>query len=240
MKAVTGVFRSRSDAERAMRQIGASGISESKLAVLTPDANRDAAGSKMPGDHSVVTAKIPGVGRVTAGGILGRAILEAAGARLDPVADRKAEPFTGEDWPEAELFVYEEVLRKGGTVLIALSEDDAQISQLGRLLRDQGAEATDTTREQWWIDLRSAEHEHYSASDRNFEQDEKFYRLGFEAALHARMRCKEYDQVLSEMAVQIEEVEKQHPGADVEVPFTKGYERGRDHYERVCSEDRVA
>jgi hypothetical protein len=240
MKAVTGVFRLRSDAERAMSQMGALGISENKLAVLTPDASPGATASKKPNDHSVVTAKIPGVGYVSAVGILGKAVLEAAGARLESVADRKLELSSSDGWPEGELFVYEEVLRKGGTVLIALSDDEAQFSQLRGLLNDKGAEATDATREQWWTDLRGAEREHYSAPDRNFEQDEKFYRLGFEAALHARMRCKEYDQVLSEMAVQIEEVEKQYPGAKVEEPFTKGYERGRDHYERLCSEDRVA
>jgi hypothetical protein len=240
MKAVTGVFRSRSDAERAMAQIGVLGVSERRYTFLTPDANPGAAGSKTFGDHPVVTAKIPGVGFVNAVGILGTAVLEGAGARLDSGADRKLGQAASEAWPEGELFVYEEVLRKGGTVLIALSDDEAQSLQLRGLLNDKGAEATDAAREQWWTDLRGTEREHYSALDGNFEQDEKFYRLGFEAALHARMRCKEYDQVLSEMAVQIEEVQRQYPGSNVEEPFTKGYERGRDHYEQLCGEDRVA
>jgi hypothetical protein len=88
--------------------------------------------------------------------------------------------------------------------------------------------------------LRSAEREHYSALGRNFDSDEKFYRLGFESALHARMRCKEYDQVSAEMAVKLEEVQRQHPDASVEEPFTKGYERGRDYYQQICNKPKAA
>ena len=74
---------------------------------------------------------------------------------------------------------------------------------------------------------------------RDFENDEQFYRLGFESPLHARMRCIEYDQVLSEMAV-IEELERQYPDFNVEEPFTKGYERGRDYYQQLCVEPKIA
>jgi hypothetical protein len=64
--------------------------------------------------------------------------------------------------------------------------------------------------------------------------------MGFESALHARTRCKEYDQVLGEMTVQIEELERQHPGANVDEPFRRGYERGRDYYQRLCDERKAA
>jgi hypothetical protein len=75
---------------------------------------------------------------------------------------------------------------------------------------------------------------------RNFGDEEQFYRLGFESALHARMRCKEYDQVLAEMATKLEEVQRKYPGSNVEEPFTKGYERGRDHHQQLCAESKVA
>jgi hypothetical protein len=75
---------------------------------------------------------------------------------------------------------------------------------------------------------------------RNLSDDEKFYRLGFESALHARSRCKEYDQVLSEMTADIEELEQKYPGVEVEEPFRRGYERGRDYYQRLCDESKAA
>jgi len=84
----------------------------------------------------------------------------------------------------------------------------------------------DAAREQWWIGLRGAELEHYSSTGRKFGDDEKFYRMGFESALHARSRCKEYDQVLGEMTVQIEELERQHLGANVGEPFRRGMSVG--------------
>jgi len=54
---------------------------------------------------------------------------------------------------------------------------------------------------------------------------------GLQAALHARTRGKEYDQVLNEMAQDMEDLERQYPGSDVEEPFRRGYERGRAHFE---------
>ena len=51
--------------------------------------------------------------------------------------------------------------------------------------------------------------EHYLKSGRQFGDGEKFYLLGFEAALHARNRCKEFDQIASEMAADLEELQRQ-------------------------------
>jgi len=88
--------------------------------------------------------------------------------------------------------------------------------------------------------LRSAEQEHYSRSGRNFRDDEKFYRLGFEAALHARTRCKEFDQVSAEMESNLEDLQRQYPGVEVAEPFTRGYERGRDYYQNLCDQSKAA
>jgi hypothetical protein len=263
MKAVTGVFRSRSDAERAMAQMRSLGVAENKITLLTPDkiekdlpsvpsvsAEQPGMGKAigsvvgavagLSGGALVMAAIIPGVGLITAIGLLGGAILAAAGASVGAVAGGKLENSMTEGLPEDELFVYEDALRKGRSVVIALSDDEAEASRLRGLLTVEGAEAVDAAREQWWIGLRSAEKEHYSALGRNFGDDEQFYRLGFESALHARMRCKEYDQVLAEMATKLEEVQRQYPDSNVEEPFTKGYERGRDYYQQLCGESKVA
>jgi hypothetical protein len=263
MEAVTGVFRSRSDAERAMTQMRSLGVAETKITLLTPDkiekdlpsvpsvsAEQPGMGraigsvvgavTGLSGGALVMAAVIPGVGLITAIGLLGGAVLAAAGASVGAIAGGKLENSMTEGLPEDELFVYEDALRKGRSVIIALSDDEAEASRLRELLTTEGAEAVDAAREQWWIGLRSAEQEHYSALGRNFGDDEQFYRLGFESALHARMRCKEYDQVLTEMATKLEEVQRKYPDSNVEEPFTKGYERGRDYYQQLCGESKVA
>jgi hypothetical protein len=78
--------------------------------------------------------------------------------------------------------------------------------------------------------------EHYLKSGRQFGDGEKFYLLGFDAALHARNRCKEFDQIASEMASDMEDLQQQYPGAALEEPFARGFQRGREYYQRLCDE----
>jgi hypothetical protein len=78
--------------------------------------------------------------------------------------------------------------------------------------------------------------EHYLKSGQQFGNGEKFYLLGFEAALHARNRCKEFDQIASEMAGDLEELQRQYPAAAVEEPFAQEFQRGREYYQRLCDE----
>ena len=263
MKDVTGVFRSRSDAERAMSQMRLLGVPEDKITLLTPDKIEKTlqsvpsvsaeqpgmgkaigavvgAAAGLSGGAVVVAALIPGVGPITAIGLLGAAVLAAAGGSIGAVAGGKLENSMTEGLPEDELFIYEDALRKGRSVVVALSDDEAAASRLRELLTVEGAESVDAAREEWWVGLRSAELEHYSAPGRNFDDDEKFYRLGFESALHARTRCKEYDQVASEMTARLEEVKRQYPDANVDAAFTKGYERGRDYYQQLCDRSKAA
>ncbi len=152
----------------------------------------------------------------------------------------KAEASGTEGLPEDEIFVYEDALRKGRSVVIALAEDDKTASSIRELLKTEGAESVDAAREQWWIGLRSAEKNHYESSGRKFSEDEKFYRLGFESALHARTRCMEFDQVSAEMDAALEDVQRQYPGKQVEEAFTRGYQRGREHYQQLCDENKKA
>jgi hypothetical protein len=260
MESVTGVFRSRSDAQRVMADVRSLGVTEERVTLLTPGhaelqsvpvvtgeqpgmgkavgavLGASAALSGVP----LIAAVIPGVGPIAALGLLGAAILGAAGAGIGAVAGGKLENAMTEGIPEDELFVYEDALRKGRSVVIALASDEPEAARLRELLRREGAEAIDAARDQWWIGLRDVERERYSSFGRNFSEDEQFFRLGFQAALHARTRCKEYDQVLSEMSVQVEELERQYPGAEVAEPFTKGFERGREHYQELCNQSKAA
>jgi hypothetical protein len=189
---------------------------------------------------SLLIALIPGVGPITALGLLGAAIAGAAGATVGATVGDKMEKSTIEGLPEDEIFVYEDALRKGRSVVIALAENEDSAKRLRDTMKREGAESVDAAREQWWIGLRSAEESHYSKSGKNFDDDEKFYRLGFEAALHARTRCMEFDQVSGEMNAALEDVQRENPGADLEDAFLRGYQRGRDYYQQLCDQDTKA
>jgi hypothetical protein len=261
MRAVTGVFASSADAEHAARKLQSYGLQNERIVLLFPDHDGRRAGSvplsaaEQPGMGRAVggvvgaasgiaggfelggwaTAFLPGVGPVVALGLVGAALLGLAGATLGAAAGKALETATTEGLPEDEIFVYEDALRKGRSVLIALPDDEAAAAPIRRLIESEGAESVDVARDRWWIGLRSAEQEHYSTQGRDFGRDEKYYRLGFEAALHARRRCKEYDQVLSEMQAALEDVKQRYPNDNVEEPFRRGYERGRDYYQSLCN-----
>ena len=262
MKAITGVFGSQVDAERAAAVLQSTGIPSDKIILLTPGniqhelESVPVVAGEQPGMGKAIgavlgtavgmsgapllAAFIPGVGLVTAVGLLGAAVLTAAGAAVGAVAGAKLENVSTEGLPEDEIFVYEDALRTGRSVLIVMTEHENRAEHLRELLTAEGAESIDAAREQWWVGLRSAEQEHYATLNRNFTEDEQFYRLGFEAALHARTRCKEYDQVMGEMTATLEDVQRQYPGAKVDEPFTRGYERGRDYYQGLCNQSEAA
>jgi hypothetical protein len=265
MKGVTGVFRSATDAERALTQFRELAVPEDRLTLLSPSTSGTGhhveavptSSTEQPGMGKaigalvggaagfaggpiLIAALVPGVGPITAIGLLGGAVLAAAGATVGAVAGGKSENFLTEGLPEDEIFVYEDALRKGRSVVIAMAEDESEAARFRELFQTEGAESVDAAREQWWIGLRSAEEEHYSSHSRNFSDNEKFYRLGFEAALHARSRCKEYDQILAEMDSKIEDIDHEYPGVNAGEPFRKGYERGRDYYQQLCNESRAA
>jgi hypothetical protein len=261
MKAVAGVFTSKGDAQSAAHELMVSaGLSKNKITLLFPGGGRHQEGSvplsatEQPGMGKVVAgavggavgvagglelgaaiaAIIPGVGPVVATGLLGAGLLGFVGADVGAAVGGALENAFTDGLPEDEIFVYEDAVRQGRTVLIALAEDDHRAEFIRGLMRRQGAETVDAAREKWWIGLRDAEREHYTARPGcDFDSDEVFYRLGFEAALHARTRGKEYDQVLSEMSERIEELKARYPGCVVEEPFERGYERGRAYYEAL-------
>jgi len=179
----------------------------------------------------LLSAAIPGVGPVVVGGVLGAALLGLTGAEIGATAGEKFDSSLSEGLPEDEIFVYEDALRQGRSVVVALADNERSAGPVRDLMRKQGAESVDAAREKWWIGLRDAEKEHYTHAGGDFHQDEVFYRLGFQAALHARTRGKEYDQVMNEMAADLEELKQQYPGSNVEEPFRRGYERGEAYDE---------
>jgi hypothetical protein len=265
MEAISGVFKTRTGAENAVQEARKAGISFDRITLLIPgsvdqvkkeieavpvDTTEQPGMGKAVGalagggigfaGGSMLMALVPGLGPITAVGLLGAAILGAAGATIGAGVGNELEKSTTEGLPEDEIFVYEDALRQGRSAVILLADDQQSASLLRDLLKMQGAESVDAAREQWWIGLRSAEESHYSKSGGSFAQDEEFFRLGFQAALHARTRCREFDQVSAEMNSALEDVQRQHPGEPVEAPFIRGYQRGREHYQRLCGDKKAA
>jgi len=261
MKAISGVFASRSAAENAVEEIRKAGVPDDQVTLLIPGSfnqvEREAEsipvddteqsgigkafGALMGGGvgatgGALLVAMIPGVGPISALGLLGAAILGAAGATAGAAVGGKVDAASSEGLPHDEIYVYEDALRKGRSVVIAMADSDESATTLRDLLVANGAETIDDARHQWWIGLRDVEESHYSKSGRKFSDDEKFYRRGFEAALHAKTRCLEFDQVSGEMNAALEDLQHEYPGVDLEEPFTTGYQRGREYYQRVCDE----
>jgi len=256
LKTVAGVFTSSAEAQEVARKLRAMGLPEDKLAVLLPGdfetgAKVPVTAAEQPGIAKALggtvgaaagaaggmelgmalTAVIAGVGPVLAGGVLGGVLLGVLGAGMGVAAGAKLEALLSEGLPEDEIYVYEDALRQGRCVVIALAADDRGAEAIRGVMRQHEVETIDAARERWWIGLRDAEKEHYDGSGGTFQRDEIFYRRGFQAALQARTRGKEYDQVLNEMAQDIEDLQRQYPGSEVEEPFRRGYERGRAHFE---------
>jgi hypothetical protein len=259
MEAISGVFKTRAHAENAVSEALKAGIPADRVTLLIPGSvdqvNKEMLAvptdtAEQPGmgkaigalagggvgfaGGSLLMALVPGLGPITAVGLLGAAVLGAAGATIGAVAGNELENSTTEGLPEDEIFVYEDALRQGRNVVIVLAGDNQQASLLRELLKAQGAESIDAAREQWWIGLRSAEESHYSG--KSFAEDEEYFRRGFEAALHARTRCMEFDQVSAAMDAALEHVQREHPGKEVEEAFTRGYQRGREYYQQRCDE----
>jgi hypothetical protein len=129
--------------------------------------------------------------------------------------------------PKDEVFLYEDALRQGRSVVVGLSEREDQI-QAGRdALNKAGAETLDAAREKWWIGLRDAEAAFHSKSGDSAQEEDNF-RCGFSAALEPKMRGRSFDAAA-------EELKTKYPDAYQEQSFRRGFERGQ-HYHKQLSE----
>lgn len=252
MPAVVGVFKSRSDGERGVAKLRGIGIPAQWINVVTPQANEKELAAiptsqgEQPGmvktlgaltggalgagiGEMVATMLLPGVGLVLALGLAGGALLGAIGGG---VIGHEAEKKVFDSLPEEELFVYEDALRRGRTLVVAMLDDDTLVEAARGAFDDAGAESVDRAREMWWIGLRDVEREHYEVDGRKFEEDEPYFRYGFEAALLPSCRDKSYDQCLDDL-------ERRYPEMYNREPFEHGYERGQA-YRRALQKRRGA
>lgn len=250
METVAGVFDSRADAERALQGLHLAGIAQDRIAFLAPGTTDDAVEAAVPtteteqsgmgtamggtvggamgiaGGASLGAAAaslfIPGIGPVIAGGIIGAALLGLGGAATGAAAGAALEKGMADGIPHDELYVYEEALRKGRSVVIAFADDTESAEGARNVMAQAGAESIDAAREDWWLGLRDVEEESYRAQGGDFSSDELAYRRGFEAALHPNRRGKAYEDVGSELSASAQE-------AGSAEAFRQGFKRGQDY-----------
>jgi hypothetical protein len=250
METVAGIFSSRAAAEEVVREVHSLGIPNDRIALLTPgmsdervertvptaDSEQPGMGQAMGGavggamgvaggatlGAAAASLLVPGVGPVIAGGLLGAAILGAGGTVTGIAAGEALEKELESGLPHDELYLYEDALRKGHSVVVAFVDNEGAIYATRGAFAGAGAESIDEARENWWIGLRDAEEAEYQASGRTFQTDEPSYRRGFEAALKQRGKNTADADDLSASAAD----------ADNEA-FRRGYERGQHYQERL-------
>jgi hypothetical protein len=169
---------------------------------------------------------VPGVGPVIALGLLGGALLGAGGAVGGAAVGEALEEGMEEGLPRDEIFVYEDALRKGRTVVVVAAEDDDQVEAARQVMQQAGAESVDAAREDWWLGLRDAEASHYTAQGGDFKADEPNYRRGFESALRPETRGKSYEAALGFM-------QECYGDICLEKSFRYGYDRGQAYHKSL-------
>jgi hypothetical protein len=247
MRVVVGVFKSRSDARAGSAKLAALGIKKDKIHVLTPEATEKelaavptmeaeqpgiikALGAVVGGAvgfgvvEALSASLIPGVGPVLAIGLAGGTLL---GALSGGTAGGAIESKVFDGLPEGELFVYEDALRQGHTVVIASPEDETQAEAARGALEYAGAETIDRAHEKWWLGMRDVEKEKYEFNGWNFAEDERYFRAGFEAALHSKNRDKSYEEFRPELLASLYSVTEEREA------FRRGYDGGRAYRETL-------
>src|SRR5919109_4819308 len=189
MEIVTGVFRSRDDAERAVSQLRSLGISDKRIGIVSPgpaperletgvpvtDTEEPGMGKAMGAavggamgaasgatlGLAVATMAIPGVGPVVAFGMIGAALLGLVGAAAGSAIGDTVEEELGEGIPHEDVYLYEDALRHGNSIVIASAADGEQSDRAREVLNNTGAQDIDTLRENWWNELREDERTNY-------------------------------------------------------------------------------
>ena len=258
MQTVVGIFTSQVAAERAAERLCSLALTREQINFLIPGASQaqleqvPTTETEQPGmgralggvvggaigagglmSTAVISTLIPGLGPITAIGVVSLGLAGLLGGALAGVAVGGAlENALSNGLPKDELYVYEDALRQGRTVLIVLTEDATQAEAARVTLAQAGAESLDAARDTWWVGLRDAEAETYTAQGWDFTQDEDMYRRGFEAALRADVAGKSYTDVVGYL-------QAHYPDVYSSEAFHRGYARGQAYYEEFMAKRRT-
>ena len=251
MEVISGVFSDRGNAAHALKELRSAGFTDRRVAFFTPGTSESELEKTVPVTDSesagmgaamgatlggafgaaagatlglaAASLAIPGVGPVIAVGAIAASVLGIAGAATGAVAGESVEENLGTALPHEDLFIYEEALRRGNSVIVAVAENNGQAEGAREIMNRNHSLEFDQLRDEWWSTLRDEERTHYSGSGRDFEKDETSYRRGFEAALHPTRRGKSYAEAESLLR-------KDYEDSDLDTAFRQGYERGKRYH----------
>lgn len=247
MEIVTGIFKSRAEAEEVVHELRSLNIREDDIGFLTPEMSdkeletraqitdtespglgkamgaavggaMGAAGGATLGIAAASLA-VPGIGPVIAAGVIGAAVLGAAGAATGAAAGDAVEEALGEGLPHENLYMYEEALRRGHSVVIAFVDDGDRADRAREIFQRHGSLDVEQIHESWWESRRDEERAHYETEGGDFARDEESYRKGFQAALHPKRRGKAYTDAEKELR-------ESYGDSGLDSAFRQGYERG--------------
>jgi hypothetical protein len=249
MESVVGIFRSAGAARRGAEAVSGAGIPVERLSVLTPRSSEreihsgvQTTDTEQPGMGKAVggvvggvvgattgmglgalaaSLLVPGFGAIAAAELLGAAVLGAGGIAGGIAAGEKLDDKASRGLPKDELYLYEDAIRRGHSVVFALvSEREADVARSA--LAAVGAESLDAARESWWVGIRDAERADYERDGADFAAAEPAYRRGFEAAMRPRFRGRGFDDASKDLR----DLHPEHHGLK---EFRRGYERGLAH-----------
>jgi hypothetical protein len=181
MLSVAGIFTDRRSAEGAARALRAPEIAGDGVSLLTPDTSPAEAAARVPttegeppgigptlggvvgaaagatgGMHVALAAAVtvlPLIGPVIVTGLLAGAIV---GATAGVAIGKALESHLSEGLPKDELLVYEEALRRGRSVVIAVVPSSDRARACRAILERAGADSVDAARASWRVGLTDA------------------------------------------------------------------------------------
>ena len=250
MEILTGVFENHDQAVDAVQKVRSLGVDDKRIGLVTPEGKWPETGVRVPVADTedsgmgqamgaavggamgaaggatlglaAATLLVPGVGPVVAFGLLGAALMGASGAAIGAVAGETVEETLGEGIPHEDIYLYEDALRHGRSVIVVYADDETPTDSVREILDSSGALSIESLRDQWWANVRDEEFVHYQTSGRDFTRDELSYRKGFEAAHHPECRGKSFaraEQILKD----------RYSDSEMDTAFRSGYDRGLNH-----------
>jgi hypothetical protein len=223
METAVGIFATHAKAKTAVERLLSSGVPSKSINILAPGdweghiAEVPTSDTEQPGTAKAIGGVVggamgasagfglgpilaglfvPGIGAVTAIGFASAALLGAGGVVGGAVAGGAIEESLSDGLPKDELYVYEDALRKGRSVVVALLDSPEEAKRARHTLAGSGSESVDAAREEWWVGLREAEKADYETGGGEFSSaTERMYRCGFEAAQRPDFAGKKFDDV---------------------------------------------
>jgi hypothetical protein len=238
--ACVGVFHTKESILQALEGLRAAGIQNDRISVFTPspkrhplssvetsDTEQGGMGAAMAGSilgalglGMGVILFVPVIGAITVLGGLAAGLMgaggAAAGAAVGSILERKSlEGLI----PVDELYVYEDALAQGRSIVLVTPDDELAAETL-QILKDAGAESIDSARESWWLGLKDWRKVNYDAPDQTALWDNHLYQEGFEAAFRHEASGRSEVEGKAELSAQ-------QPGVPRDEAFWLGYSEGR-------------